>query len=152
MKNLSKYTQINRLLARQPRHEVKLSELDYLSHVYKLARASDVPQFKMAAAVVTKNYQLAAMKPNSIGSHYVQQRWRPLTTHVHAEIACLISTTRSQLEDGTIYVERYKRDGKYSCTFPCHGCMNAILSTKLRWLVCRDEHEQPTKLDLRTVE
>lgn len=145
------YKYFNRLLASQPRLEPNSLDIRELENTYLAARGSFVPQFKLAASVFNRSYRHVTTRTNSVAEHHVQKRWAPLTTHVHAEIACLISSTRDQLTNGTIYIERYKLNGKYSCSFPCQGCMNAILSTKLRYLVCRDEHEQPTKLDLRTV-
>jgi hypothetical protein len=145
------YRGMNLVMNRQEKLPLVDDDALWLSHTFQLAATSGVPQHKMAAIVVAPYSKRVIRKTNIVGAHYVQQRWRPLTTHVHAEIGCLIASTPKSLLNGTIYVARYRRNGTASCSYPCTECASALLSTKLRYLVCYDGTDAATKLDLRTV-
>jgi hypothetical protein len=145
------YRGMNHVMDKQEKLPLDVDDFTWLRHTFGLASGSLVPQHKMAAVIIAPGCKRAIRKTNIVGDHYVQKRWRPLTTHVHAEINCLIASTPKSLLDGTIYVARYRRNGTASCSYPCTECTSALLSTKLRYLVCYDATDTPTKVDLRTV-
>ncbi len=142
------YVGLNNLLARAPRTPLDEDDRRWLLYAKQLTHKSPVPRWAMAA-VIARGDDLVVQSTNITGTHPFQSRYNRLTTHTHAEMMCLIKSRPADLINKTIYIQRHKRDGMDSCTYPCVHCMNAILTTRLRFICCVDEQHRPVKIDIK---
>ena len=136
------YLGLNRLLSRAPRSPLTQDDQRWLLYTKHLCAKSPVPRWAMAAVIAHED-NLVTQSTNILGTHPFQSRFNRMTTHTHAEMMCLIKSRPEHLRNKTIYIQRHKRDGMDSCTYPCVHCMNAILTTQLQYICCIDEEHKP---------
>jgi deoxycytidylate deaminase len=89
-----------------------------------------------AAFLVEKN-KIISIGMNKEKSHPLQKEFSRFAnmTYLHAEIDCLKSVGKFDLNKTTLYILRIDKNGQYANSAPCKGCQEFLNQTKIRRIV-----------------
>ena len=144
------FTRLNTFLANHPRSRLSDRDHRFLCQAEIESRRSMRRHHKVGCVMVQRN-EVIGCGCNTVKTHPFQARWNKNSPCLHAEMMALLEAMRNpdfRPDRCTVYVSRYGRRGTLGCSFPCTSCWAALDHVGIRRVVCYDENDMPTKIEL----
>lgn len=113
------------------------TDISYMSKLEKVVNeiTHDI-RCKHAAYLVEKN-KIISIGINKEKSHPLQKEFSRFTnmTYLHAEIDCLKSVNKFDINKTTLYILRIDKNGHYANSAPCKGCQEYLNQIKIKRIV-----------------
>jgi deoxycytidylate deaminase len=145
------FTNLNTFLAEYPKINPDVKDYKFLCQAEQISRESTRGHHKVGCVIAQKG-EVMGCGCNTTKTHPFQAKWNQFSSHLHAEMVALLEAMRNpcfEPEKATIYVSRYGRRGYLGCSYPCNSCWAALDYTGIRRIVCYDENDMPTKIEIR---
>lgn len=115
-----------------------------LKEAVNAAKLSTHSQFRLGAALYLGK-RLISIGWNQDKTHPEQ---RSIFNWQHAELNCLIGTSKTDLSRATMYVARINKGGKLKIGKPCKDCQRILRASGLRRVIYTNRRGKPEELKL----